>query len=145
MKGIIPSALEKQFARILCPGQQTFPLHFFKTSGRPDESATQKAIFQVHSPSPFPPLPNHFMCLITHLLLPAPKYYVAMHSSNRILYLFLWLCYSQAYWWLQMAPTIVIYYGRGLLFSVSSLSIYTWHLVACCQVHYWYKAVCMVR
>lgn len=34
MKDTIALVLEKQFARILYPGQQAFPLHYFKTSGR---------------------------------------------------------------------------------------------------------------
>lgn len=91
----------------------------------------------------FPSLPNSFMCLITHLLLPAPRFYVAMHSTNRISHSLIWLCYSQAESQPQRASTVVICYGRGFLFSGNLLSIYTWHLVARSQVHCWCKALCL--
>lgn len=61
MKDTIPLVLEKQFARILFPGQQTHPLCYFKTSGRNNKIAVQKLFLRYFS---FPSLPNNFMCLV---------------------------------------------------------------------------------
>lgn len=131
MKDTILLVLEKQFARISYPGQQPLPLHYFKTSGRPKKSANQKLFLRRIPHLSFPSLPNSFTCLITRLLLPAPKFYVAMPVSHSLV----WLCYSQAQSQPQRASTTAIYCGRGFLFSVNLLSVYTWHLVARSQVH----------
>ena len=69
MTDTIPLVLEKQFARIRHPGQQALPLRYFKTSGRPNKSASQKPFLRCIPRLSFPSLPTSFMCLITR---PAP-------------------------------------------------------------------------
>lgn len=61
MKDTIPSVLEKQFARILFPGQQAHPLCYFETSGRNNKITVQKLFLRYFS---FSSLPNNFTCLV---------------------------------------------------------------------------------
>lgn len=91
MKSTIPLVLEKQFARIMFLGQQAHPLFYFKTTGRNNKIATQKLFLRYFS---FTSLPKNFMSLVASLLLPASKFYVAMHSSKSVSHSLIWLCDS---------------------------------------------------